>query len=320
MQETDAAVKKRGLWERFKKQKILQLFALIGIAYLLVFNYAPMFGIIMAFKDYKITMGISGIFTSKWVGFQQFAAFFNDINFWMLIRNTVVLSLLKLIFSFPIPILFALMINEVHSKTFKRFTQTVSYLPHFISWVIVSGLALGFLSDDSGLVNILLAKIGLTHQPVPFLTSADTFWPVAVFLDVWKDMGWWTILYLAAITGIDPSLYESAEIDGASRLRKMWSITLPSIMGTISVVLILAMGNLFGGGLSGSNFDQSYLLGNPMNYDHSQIIQTYVLQIGLSNGRYAYATAVGLIQSVISLILIFGSNAVSRRLNHTSLF
>lgn len=313
-------IEKGGLWERLKRQRLLQLFTLVGILYLIVFNYVPMFGILMAFKDYRITMGIAGIFTSKWVGFKQFEAFFSDINFWMLIRNTVALSVLKLFFSFPLPIVFALMLNEVRSKKFKRFTQTISYLPHFVSWVIVSGLALGFLSNDSGVVNLLLKKIGLIHQSIPFLTSANMFWPVAVMLDIWKDMGWWTIIFLAAITGIDPSLYESADIDGASRLRKMWSITLPSIRSTVSVVLILAMGNLFGGGLSGSNFDQSYLLGNAMNYDHSQIIQTYVLQIGLSNGRYAYATAVGLIQSIISLILIFGSNAVSKRLSKTSLF
>lgn len=320
MSDMRDAAKKGGVWVRFRKQRLLQCFALAGILYLLVFSYLPMTGIVMAFKDYNITMGIGGIFTSKWAGFKHFLAFFNDINFGMLLRNTIALSILKLIFAFPLPILFAIQLNEVRSGGFKRAVQTVSYLPHFISWVIVSGLAISFLSNDRGAVNNLLEAIGLTGEPVPFLTSAGYFWPVAVFLDVWKDMGWWTIIFLAAITGIDPSLYEAADIDGASRLRKIRSITLPGITGTVTVVLILALGNLFGGGLSGSNFEQSYLLGNATNHANSEIIQTYILKIGLSKGRYAYATAVGLIQSAISLALIFGSNAASRKINKSSLF
>ena len=308
MSDMRDAAKKGGVWVRFRKQRLLQCFALAGIFYLLVFSYLPMTGILMAFKDYNITMGIGGIFTSKWAGFKHFLAFFNDINFGMLLRNTIALSVLKLIFAFPLPILFAIQLNEVRSGGFKRTVQTVSYLPHFISWVIVSGLAISFLSNDRGAVNNLLRAIGLTGEPVPFLTSAGYFWPVAVFLDVWKDIG------------IDPSLYEAADIDGASRLKKILSITLPGIAGTVTVVLILALGNLFGGGLSGSNFEQSYLLGNATNHANSEIIQTYILKIGLSKGRYAYATAVGLIQSAISLALIFGSNAASRKINNSSLF
>lgn len=314
------APKRGGVWVRFRKQRLLQCFALAGILYLLVFSYLPMAGILMAFKDYNISMGIGGIFTSGWAGFKHFQAFFSDINFGMLMRNTIALSVLKLIFAFPLPILFAIQLNEVRSDKFKRTVQTVSYLPHFISWVIVSGLAISFLSNDRGAVNNLLQATGLIKEPIPFLTSAGYFWPVAVFLDIWKDMGWWTIIFLAAITGIDPSLYEAADIDGASRLKKIMNITLPSIMGTVTVVLILALGNLFGGGLSGSNFEQSYLLGNATNHANSEIIQTYVLKIGLSKGRYAYATAVGLMQSAISLALIFASNAASKKISNSSLF
>lgn len=320
MDNVKGAPKRGGVWVRFRKQRLLQCFALAGILYLLVFSYLPMTGIIMAFKDYNISMGIGGIFTSSWAGFKHFQAFFNDINFGMLMRNTIALSILKLIFAFPLPILFAIQLNEVRSGKFKRAVQTVSYLPHFISWVIVSGLAISFLSNDRGAVNNLLQATGLIREPVPFLTSAGYFWPVAVFLDVWKDMGWWTIIFLAAITGIDPSLYEAADIDGASRLKKIRNITLPGIMGTVTVVLILALGNLFGGGLSGSNFEQSYLLGNAANHANSEIIQTYVLKIGLSKGRYAYATAVGLMQSAISLALIFASNAASKKISNSSLF
>ena len=217
------------------------------------------------------------------------------------------------------PILFAIMLNEVRNKPFKRFAQTVSYLPHFISWVIIAGLAINFFSSD-GVINTLLGGAGLIDQPIPFLTSSDNYWPMAVFLDVWKDMGWWAIIFLAAITGIDPTLYEAADLDGAGRLRKIWNITLPSIKGTVTVVLILSLGNLFGGGLSGSNFEQSYLLGNTMNFERSEILQTHVFKTGMVNSRFAYATAVGLIQSVISLILIFASNAVSKKVSDSSLF
>ncbi len=308
------------VWRLFRKQKIPQTFAILGIIYLLIFNYVPMSGLVMAFKNYNISMGVKGIFTSDWVGLKHFHAFGTDINFWMIIRNTIALSFLKLVFAFPMPIIFAVMLNEVRQNKVKRFIQTVSYLPHFISWVIVSGLAINFLATDNGLVNQMLISLGLVKDGVPFLTSAEHFWSLAVVLDVWKDMGWWTIIFLAAITGIDPSLYEAADIDGASRFTKILHITLPGIRGTIAVVLILALGNLFGGGLSGSNFDQSYLLGNPMNLERSQIIQTYIFKVGLSNGRYAYATAIGLIQSTISLILIFGSNLVSKKVSDTSLF
>lgn len=302
---------------RFRKQGLLQVFALVGMAYLLIFTFLPMGGLVMAFKDYTIDQQVAGIFTSPWAGFKHFTAFFNDINFSLVIRNTIVLSILKLIFSFPMPIIFALMLNEVKNKPFKRVLQTVSYLPHFISWVIIAGLAISFFSSD-GVVNHLFDILGL--KPVPFLTDASKFWPMAVFLDVWKDMGWWAIIFLAAITGIDPTLYEAADLDGAGRLKRIWHITLPSIKGTVTVVLILSLGNLFGGGLSGSNFEQSYLLGNTMNFERSEIIQTYVFKTGLVNSRFAYATAIGLFQSVISLILIFMSNFTSKKISDSSLF
>lgn len=302
------------------KQKFLQVFVLFGMLFLLVFSYLPMTGLIMAFKNYSISMGVKGIFTSNWVGFKYFQEFFTDYKFWPLVRNTVALSCFKLVFAFPIPIIFAIMLNEVKKDKFKRFVQTASYLPHFISWVIISGLAVNFLSTDRGAINDILSNIGLIKEPIPFLSSADYFWGMAVSTDIWKDMGWWAILFLAAITGIDLSLYEAADIDGASRLSKIWHITLPGIRGTITVVLILALGNLFGGGTSGSNFEQSYLLGNPMNNDKSEIIQTYLFNVGLSKGRYAYATAVGMIQSAISLVMIFSSNYFAKKISDNSLF
>lgn len=311
--------KKDSRWKLFWKQRYLQMFVLAGIVYILIFNYIPMVGLIIGFKDYKITSGLTGMFTSDWVGFKYFQEFFSEYKFPELMRNTLVLSILKLIFSFPIPILFAVLLNEVKSKSAKKFIQTVSYLPYFISWVIVAGL-LRILASDTGVINDLLMALHLTKQPLELLTSPKYFTAVAVLTAIWKDTGWWAIVFLAAITGIDPTLYEAAEMDGASRIQRIRFITLPCIAGTVTVVLIMALGNLLGGGLSGSNFEQCYLLGNQGNMEVSDIIQTYVMRIGLSNGRYSYATAVGMFQSVISVTLVFISNFISKKVSGNGLF
>ncbi|MDO5422694.1 MAG: ABC transporter permease subunit [Eubacteriales bacterium] len=296
----------------FRKQLPLQLFVLSGIAYLIVFNFVPMLGIIMAFKDYDISMGISGIFTSDWVGLKYFKEFVTDYQFPTLMKNTIGISVLKLIFTFPVPILFAIMLNDIRCIPFKKIVQTCSYLPHFISWVVIAGIASQFFSS-TGIINNLLMALGLIEEPIAFLSSAKYYWGMAVGLDVWKETGWWTIVFLAAIVGINQDMYEAAKIDGAGRLQRTWYITLPAIKPTIVTVLILALGNLFGGGLSGSNFEQSYLLGNTMNSSASSILQTYVFDVGLALGRYSYATAVGLIQSIVSLILVFLSNHLSKK-------
>lgn len=309
---------RKTLWKRFKKQGALQVFVLAGMLYLVVFNLVPMFGLLMGFKDYSISSGIKGIFTSEWVGLKYFKEFVTEYKFGRLVRNTVALSILKLIFTFPLPILFALMVNEIRNVKFKKLLQTCSYLPHFISWVIISSISYQFLSQ-SGIINTVLEMLHLSES-IKFLTDAGLFWGVAVFLDVWKEMGWWAIIFLAAIVGISQDYYEAAQIDGATRLQRIRYITLPCIKGTIVVVLIMTMGNLFGGGLSGSNFEQCYLLGNNVNADTSEIIQTYVFDVGLAQGRYSYATAVGLVQSMISLILIFASNFVSKKLAGSGLF
>ena len=311
--------KQKTWFQKFRQQRAIQAFVWAGMIYLVIFNLIPMFGLIMGFKDYNISSGIRGIFTSEWVGLKYFKEFVTDYKFGRLVRNTVALSVLKIIFSFPLPIIFALMVNEIHNLKFKKVLQTCSYLSHFISWVIISNIAYQFFSQ-AGIINTLLQTLHITGGPVGFLTDPGKFWGLAVFLDVWKEMGWWTIIFLAAITGISNDYYEAAQIDGASRMQRIWYITLPCIKSTIVVVLIMTMGNLFGGGLSGSNFEQSYLLGNSLNAATSDIIQTYVFDVGLSQGRYAYATAVGLIQSVISVILIFVSNFVSKKLAGSGLF
>lgn len=316
MSQNEIIVKRKS---PFQKQLSLQLFALAGILYLLIFNVIPMVGVIMGFKDYQITMGFKGIFTAQWVGLKYLKEFVNDYQFPVLVKNTIGISLLKLVFTFPLPIVFAVMLSEMKNGALKKITQTTSYLPHFISWVIISGLSFQFLSSK-GIINTLLMKIHLLEKPIGFLTDPSKYWGLATALDVWKETGWWAIVFLAAIMGISQEMYESAKLDGANRLQRIWYITLPCIKPTIVTVLILSLGNLFGGGLSGSSFEQSYLLGNAMNNESSSIIQTYVYNVGLANGRYAYATAVGLVQSVISLIFVFGSNFISKKVAGSSLF
>ena len=251
--------RKKGIWQLFWKQRSLQLFVLAGVVYILIFNYIPMVGLIIGFKDYKITSGLTGMFTSPWVGLKWFREFFGDYKFPQLMRNTLVLSILKL-------------------------------------------------------------SLHLVKEPLEILTSPKYFTAMAVLTAIWKDTGWWAIIFLAAITGIDPTLYEAAEMDGATRVQRIRYITLPCIAGTVTVVLIMALGNLLGGGLSGSNFEQCYLLGNEGNMEVSDIIQTYVMRIGLSNGRYSFATAVGMFQSVISVVLVFVSNFISKKISGNGLF
>ena len=308
------------LLRRFRKQASLQAFVLLGMAFLLVFSFAPLFGVIMAFKDYKISTGIAGIFTSKWVGLRYFHEMINDYMFPTLVRNTLAISLLKLVFSFPVPILLAIMINEVRNSVVKRFVQTVSYLPHFISWVVVVGMSYAFFSTEYGLINDALKSLGIISQPLDILTNPDSFWGLVVGSAIWKEAGWWTIIFLAAIAGIDPTLYEAAEMDGAGRLKRIWHVTLPGMKSSIVVVLILSIGSMLGGGLVGSNFEQAMLLGNSINSDKSQIIQTYAFNMGLAEGRFAFATMIDLVQSIISVFLILTSNYIARRVSGTGLY
>jgi len=312
--------KARMTWKQFKRQVYPQSFVLLGVLFLVIFSYVPMFGIIMAFKDYKITSGVQGIFTSDWVGLKYFSEFVNDYKFGDLVRNTLVISFLKIVFAFPIPILFAVMLNELRGMVFKRIVQTVSYLPHFISWVVVLGLAYVFFSAQDGIINTLLMTLNVIDKPLDVLTNPDKFWGLAVMSAIWKEAGWWTIIFLAAIAGINPAMYEAAQLDGAGRLKRIWHITLPGIQGAVIVVLVMSIGSLLGGGLVGSNFEQSFLLGNSVNSDTSEIVQTYAFKVGLAEGRFAYAAAIDLVQSVISVFLIFTSNYIAKKLSGQGLF
>jgi len=312
--------KRNSLLLQLKKQYMIQLFVLCGIAFLVVFNYTPMFGILIAFKDYSITDGVSGMFTAPWNGFAHFLEFFNDHMFWVVVGNTLAISLLKILFTFPAPIILALVLNEITITPLKRFAQTVSYLPHFISWVIVAGIAGSFFSQTRGVVNEILLQMNIIENPLAILIEPQYFWGLAVGTEVWKATGWWSIIFLAAIAGVDPTLYEAAQMDGAGRLKRIWHITLPSIKGAIVVVLVLSIGNLLGGGIGGSNFEQSMLLGNVINSPRSEIIQTYAFRIAMVEGRFDYGAAITFIQSVVSVVLIFSSNHIMKRISGSSLF
>ncbi|CAI6069789.1 putative multiple-sugar transport system permease YteP [Cohnella sp. JJ-181] len=291
---------------RFLRQWDIQLMVLPGLAFLLIFSYIPMYGVLMAFQDYSL---FKGFFGSPWVGLKHFEMFFGAPEFWTVIRNTVVISLLKLLIGFPAPILLALMLNEIRGRVFKRTIQTISYLPHFLSWVIVSGLVASLLSTENGSLNILLQRLNLIGEPINFLSLPEYFWTILVATDVWKEIGFSSIVYLAAIAGVDPHLHEAAAVDGASRLRQMFSITLPAILPVIVVFLILAIGNLLNAG-----FENILLLAsNPVLRDVSDVLDTYVYRIGIQNSRYSYATAAGLFKALISVGLLVAANRLARR-------
>ena len=311
---------KRKFLIKLKRQRMLQIFAWAGLVYILIFNYAPMAGLLVAFKKFSIKDGFMGIFTNEWVGLKYFIEFFNDYMCWPVIKNTLIISLLKILASFPAPILLAIMITEVKNRPFKKFVQAVSYLPYFISWVIVAGILTAFFSQSRGLVSEFIIKTGISDKGVSFLTNPGSYYQLAVWTSIWKSTGWWSIIFLAAISGIDPGLYEAAMVDGAGRLKRIWHITLPGILPAIVTVLILSVGSFLGGGMMGGNFDQTMMLGNKLNASASEIIQTYAFKTGMVDLRFNYATAIDLMQSIISVILIFATNAVSKKITETGLF
>ncbi len=292
-------------------QRALFLMILPCMVITFIFCYYPLSGWIMAFQNFRPAKGYAG---SKWVGLAQFEFLFSDKEFWVSVKNTVGMSLLNLIFSFLFAIVFALLLNEIRSTRFKRFTQTASYLPHFLSWVIVCSLVSGMLSSD-GMVNSALQALGLTSKPILFLGTPKYFWWVVVFANVWKETGWNSIIYIAAISGIDPALYEAAALDGAGRFRKMWHVTLPGIRPTIAVLLIMNLGSILNAG-----FEVQYLLGsNGLLVDVSQTMDLFVLKYGLNIGNYSLATAAGIFKTIISVILVFSANTIANHFDENAL-
>ncbi|MDQ0087856.1 putative aldouronate transport system permease protein [Paenibacillus anaericanus] len=291
---------------RMFKQWDIQMMVIPALIFVFIFSYIPMYGVLMAFQDYSI---YKGFLHSPWVGFKHFEMFFNAPEFWTIMRNTLVISLLKLFIGFPAPIILALMLNEVRKNSFKRVVQTISYLPHFLSWVIVSGFVVSLLSTDNGSINILLQSVHLIKEPINFLAIPEYFWSILVTTGIWKEIGFGSIVYLAAIAGVDPHIYEAASIDGASRLKQIINITVPSIMPVIVIFMILAIGNLLSAGFE----DILLLATNPVLRDVSDVLDTYVYRIGIQNSRYSYATAAGLFKAVISVGMLTLANLVARR-------
>lgn len=306
----DPAPKPRKGTHALLRHKTLYLMALPGIVYFLVFKYAPMGGLVIAFQNYMPALGIGG---SKWVGFQHFVRFFSQDTFIQLLVNTVTVSLLLLIFSFPMPIILALLLNEVRGRVFKRSVQTIIYLPHFMSWVIVVSIFYVLLTTDGGAINNLIVSAG--GKPIPFLTDPNWLRPMYVMQEIWKGAGWGTIVYLAAITAVDTELYEAAEMDGAGRLRQTWHITLPAIRPTIIIMFILAIGDFLELG-----FEHMFLVLNSLNREVADIFDTYVYTTGIQNGQLSYATAVGLFKGLVGLVLVIMANKLAKRFGEEGVY
>ena len=300
----------RRSWIYICRNKYLYLMLLPGFAMFVLFRYVPMYGILIAFKDFSFREGILG---SPWIGLENFRYMFELRAFRDVFVNSVVLSALRLIVCFPAPIILALMINEIPGILFKRSLQTIIYLPYFISWVIIGGILVTLLSPSWGVVNVLIKELGF--EPIFFLGDDRYFRGVAVFSSLWKQAGWDTIIYLAAITAVNPELYESSTIDGANRLQQIIHITLPSIRPTIVILLILNIGNLMNNG-----FEQIYMLQNSINLRVSQVFETYTFQLGIQNGRFAFATTVGLFSSVVGFILLSMGNWFAKAIGEEGLF
>ncbi len=296
------------------KQWDLQLMVLPALVCMILFSIAPLTGLQIAFKDYKLNLGM---LQSPWAGFKHFDAIFSDTNIGDVMINTLGLSLIKGFVIFPLPIILALLLNEVTHPLYKKFVQTVSYFPYFLSWSVVALMATAWLSPQSGFINSFLTSVGILDEPYFFLGKPEAFWTISVSLDIWKNIGYSSIIYMAAISGTDQEVMEAAVIDGAGRFRRIWHVTIPAILPTIMIMLILNVGNLLKGG---SNFDISYNLGNLLNQSRSEILDTYVLKVGITMARFSYATAIGLLQSVVSSILLILANTISKITTHESFF
>ncbi|MDF2922594.1 MAG: binding-protein-dependent transport system inner rane component [Paenibacillaceae bacterium] len=305
-----SATRRNETWNRIRKYTDLYILLIPGLLFLLLFKYTPMYGVIIAFQDFNIFKGING---SPWVGLDQFEKLIQSEEFLQVLINTLMISLYKILFLFPLPIVVAIMLNEVHKMVFKRVVQTIIYLPHFLSWVIISGLFLTILSPSSGLVNDIIRSFG--GSPISFMTDNDYFRSVMVFTAGWKETGWSAIIFMAAIAGIEQEQYEAAAIDGAGRIKQMMYITVPGIMPTIVLMFILRLGGLLEAGT-----EQILTMYNTLVYPTGDVIGTFVYRMGLGKMDYSFSTAVGLFNSVIGFLLIVSGNLISRKVVKRSIW
>lgn len=304
------AKEKQGILHQYWKHKELFLLLLPVIAYFVIFHYVPMYGVLIAFEDFLPRSGILG---SEWVGLQNFQKMFSGLYFWPVFRNTLIISFLKLIVGFPMPILLALLLNEVSCGWFKKSVQTITYLPHFIGWVVLAGIVQQVLSPSTGVLNYVITALG--GEPIFFMGSTKWFRPVVVLSSIWRNCGWDSIIYLAATSGIDPTMYEAANLDGATRFQKIWYVTLPGLIPTITIMLIFALGDVMN-----DDFDQLYNMLNAKVLSVGDVIGTYTYRVGLQQMNYSYATAVGLFKNVIALLLVSLSNLFSKKISGSSLW
>ena len=303
------AKKKTSGWKKsLAKNKYLHLMIIPGLAFFLIFKYTPMYGLIIAFKHYVgAAGGFQAILNAKWVGFKNFEMFFHSIYFERILSNTLIISLYRILFFFPAPIILALLMNEIRSHAAKRIVQTVTYMPYFLSWVVVAGLMGILLSPDNGPVNALRQMIGM--EPVYFLAQKRSFRTLLVLSEIWKNIGYGSIVYLAAITNVDPALYEAARVDGAGKTQQILHVTLPAISEIIAIMLILTVGRVLD-----DNFDQIFNLYSPATYEVADVFETYIYRTGITEGKFSYTAAVGLFKSAISLLLILIANRASKKM------
>lgn len=295
----------------------LELYAMMAPATVLIilFSIVPLFGLLIAFENYRPVSGVAGIFTSPWNNFKNFKILFKNYDFIPMLKNTLGINLLNNLISIPVTLFFALMLNEVMNEKFKSLIQTVTYMPHFLSWVVFGGLFMTLLSTDNGFVNSILMNVGLIKDPIGFMAEPKYFWGITVISSLLKELGWGAILYIAAIAGISQDLYEAAMIDGAGRFKRMWYITIPCIKPTLMIMIIFAVS-----GMLNNNFTQIYVFQNSLNISASQVIDTYIYEYGLRQMQFGVATAVNLVKSVIAMILLLGANKISNKLTGSGLF
>ncbi|MGP4042025.1 ABC transporter permease [Gracilibacillus sp. D59] len=302
--------RKKSKWSQILKEKWLYFMLLPGLAYFIIFKYVPMWGIIIAFQDYSPFLGV---WQSEWVGFEHFQYFFSNPDFLRLLRNTFILALYDLVFFFPAPIILSLLLNEIRLSVYKRTLQTFVYVPHFMSWVIIASISYVFLTTSGGVVNDILG--GFIGTEVNFLSSPDWFRPMIIGQIIWKETGWGTVIFLAALASVDQEQYEAAIVDGAGRFRRLWHVTLPALRSTIVILLILRLGNFLDTG-----FQQIYLMSNSLNRSVADVFDTYVYFVGITEGAFSYSTAVGLFKSVVGIVLIVGADRFAKKLGQSGLF
>lgn len=303
--------RKKSLFVRIAANKYIYLMMLPGLVAYFCFSYLPLYGMVMAFQNFSIA---DGFFHSEWVGLDNFRDFFTSSDFYMTMKSTFSIGVLRILFAFPAPILFSLILNELKEGKFKKVSQTASYLPHFVSWATIGAIVLSFLSVDGGPVNEILMKLGLIDTSIHFAAKGEAFWPILIITDIWRELGWNTIFYLAVIATIDKQLYESAMVDGAGKFRQVISITLPSLIPAIAIMLILNIGNIVNANAT-DLFNQIMSMRNDVIREYSDVLDVYVFQQGLKYGLYSYAAAIGIFKGAVSVAMVFGANAMVKKLN-----